>query len=72
MIMVSSHLGSDWPTEGEAGVINSHDSHHDGEDDDESKLVVDAGYSGMPSTMAPHRVRPLLSQSVVSGLNTSM
>lgn len=54
MAMVSSHLGSDRSAEGEAGVISSHDSHHDGEDDDdESRLVVDADYSGMPSIVAP-------------------
>lgn len=58
MVMASSHLGSDWSAEGEAGVISSHDSHHDGEgDDDESRLVVDASYSDMPSTVAPHRAQ---------------
>lgn len=45
MVMVSSHLGSDWSVKGEIGILNRHGSHHDDEDDDDkSRLVVDAGY----------------------------
>lgn len=69
MVMVSSHLCSDRFAMDEAGVIQNHDSHHDSEDDDdESRLVVDEGYSGMPSTVAPHResnVSPLLSVKII-------
>lgn len=45
MVMVSSHLGSDWSAKGETGIISSRVSRHDDEgDDDKSGLVVDAGY----------------------------
>lgn len=49
MVMIISHLGSDCSAEGgKRGVINSNDSHCDGEngddDDDGSRLVLDVGY----------------------------
>lgn len=49
MVMIISHLGSNRSAEGgKRGVINSNDSHRDGEneddDDDGSRLVLDVGY----------------------------